>query len=334
MKKVKEFLFEEIFEHERGRRYKREDNTEGEIAYIEKKKKNNGIDAFVNPPEYMKIYRNKLTLSNSGSVGYCFYHSYDFVASDHVMVIWIKNRNLNENIALYLKPIFEKIRYRYSFGREINKSRLLSEKILLPVDLLDSPDWEYMEEYISNLKRNISFETINSKNFKNDLDLNLQQWKLFHLSDVFDSIEQTKGTTTFELIPGNDIPYIGAKKKDNGFVERVSREGNEPFISKGNCIVFIHLGDGSGGFSTYQSEDFIGMSGKTSCGYSAKLNKYNGLFIVTMLDKERYRYSFGRGWTGNRFKKSQIYLPVDIDGFPDWKYMENTIKKLPYGEYL
>ena len=67
----------------------------------------------------MKIYTNKLTLANSGSVGTCFYHPYSFVASDHCMVIWLKDKEMNTHIALFLLPIFEKLKHKHDFGREI-----------------------------------------------------------------------------------------------------------------------------------------------------------------------------------------------------------------------
>lgn len=156
--------------------------------------------------------------------------------------------------------------------------------------------------------------------------LDISKWQLFPLSKVFDRIEDTKGGTTYELVDGADIPYIAAKKSNNGVMYMVDREGNEAFISKGNCIVFILLGDGSGGYSIYQPSDFIGMKGKTKCGYSSHLNKYNALFIVTVLDKGRYKYSFGRSWTGKRFESTEILLPATIDNKPDWEAMEEYVK--------
>ena len=113
-----------------------------------------------------------------------------------------------------------------------------------------------------------------------------------------------------------------------------AKNENEQFISKGNCIVFIQLGAGSAGYTTYQENDFIGMSGKTSCGYNNNINKYNGLFLVTILDQERPKYSFGRSWTGDRLISTKVKLPADKNGNPDWKFMEEYIKTLPYSANL
>ena len=70
----------------------------------------------------------------------------------------------------------------------------------------------------------------------------------------------------------------------------IAYEGNEEYISQGNCIVFIQLGAGSAGYTTYQPSAFVGMSGKTSCGYSKYLNKYNAIFLKFKLIIEIFQF--------------------------------------------
>ena len=196
---------------------------------------------------------------------------------------------------------------------------------------------------------------------KKQLSLNVNKWHKFTVAELF-SVEPTKGTITDELIEGNEIAYIAAKKDSNGLEMMCQKKGNESFISKGNCIVFIQLGQGSAGYVTYQEYDFIGMSGKTSCGYNAHLNKYIGIFLMAVLDLERPKFSFGRSWTGERLTGTTIRLPAiqevdsagniiyerDIHGNiindnngnpvvkmkPDWLYMNNYINTLPYSSFI
>ena len=156
----KQFCFDEIFAYERGKRYKKADHTSGKIPYISSSAFNNGIDDYVSPPSYMKIYTNKLTLANSGSVGTCFYHPYSFVASDHCMVIWLKNRELNTHTTLFLRAIFEKLKPKYAFDKEINNARLRAEKFTLPIYANDEIAFEYIESFIKALQK----EAIKSAN--------------------------------------------------------------------------------------------------------------------------------------------------------------------------
>ena len=81
--------------------------------------------------------------------------------------------------------------------------------------------------------------------------IDMQNWKPFKIGELF-RLEATKGKDSTELVEGNDISYIGAKKDDNGLMIRCQLKGFEDWVSKGNCIVFICLGAGSAGYATYQ----------------------------------------------------------------------------------
>ena len=149
----KSFNFDKVFKYERGKRYKKLDHTSGQIPYISSSALNNGIDNYVNPPSYMKRYDNKITLANSGSVGSCFYHSYEFVASDHCMVVWLKDRELNRYLALFFNAIFEKaLKPKYEFSREINHERLMAETFFLPTKD-NTIDFTFMESFIKAIEK-------------------------------------------------------------------------------------------------------------------------------------------------------------------------------------
>ncbi len=156
--KWKEFAFNKVFDFKRGKRLTTLDQSDGNIAYISSTKTNNGIDNYISPPDNMTVYNNVMTINNSGSVGYVFFHTYDFVCSDHCTVISIKDKSilLNNYIAIFLKPIIESVKPKYNFAREISDSRLTKEKISLPVDKKGNPDWLYMENYIKTLPYSIS----------------------------------------------------------------------------------------------------------------------------------------------------------------------------------
>ena len=64
------------------------------------------------------------------------------------------------------------------------------------------------------------------------------------------------------------------------------------------------------------------------------MNIYIALFLATLIEKERYRWTYGRKWRPKRMPDSLIKLPVTKDNIPDWKYMEDYIKSLPYSGNL
>ena len=103
-------------------------------------------------------------------------------------------------------------------------------------------------------------------------------------------------------------------------------------ISKGNCVVFICNGEGSVGYCNYMDRDFY-ASGDLILAYGSFLNPYVALYLTTILDLERPKYSFGRKY-GKYVKNTTIPLPIDENKNPDWKWIElfvreSIIPKLP-----
>jgi hypothetical protein len=58
------------------------------------------------------------------------------------------------------------------------------------------------------------------------------------------------------------------------------------------------------------------------------------MFLITIIRKEKFRFNYGRKWHMQRMKESKIKLPVTKAGKPDWIYMENYIKQLPFSDEI
>lgn len=146
----KEFFLTEIFtEIQRGRRIKKADHLEGDMPYISSSSFNNGVDNFISNIKKVRIFHKCLTLANSGSVGSCYYQPFRFVASDHVTKLY--NPKFNKYHYFFLSSMINRFHEKYNFNREINETRILREKILLPVDKQGNPDYDYMEKYAKKI---------------------------------------------------------------------------------------------------------------------------------------------------------------------------------------
>lgn len=326
-KKTNWFDFNDVFIYSRGTRLIEEKQVPGEVAYISSTKRNNGISNYISPPDNMVIYKNKMTLSNSGSVGYLFFHEYPFVASDHVTVIGLKNQTvtLSEEIALYLKPILESMKYKYSFGREISDSRLGKEKILLPVKDDDTPDWDYMVKTIKQIRKTVKWNTILIQETR--LSLSDVMWKEFAMDTVF-TIKKGKRLTKANIIEGT-TNFIGAISGNNGIRERISEEP----LYEGNCITVNY--NGSVGEAYYQENPFWASDDVNVLFLKEHiLNKYLALFLITIIRQNKSHFDFGRKWNLEKMKKTFIKLPVDGSGNINWTFMEDYIKQLPLGIHL
>jgi len=293
--------------------------VEDGFCFVARTEKNNGITARIEKLENLDpMPAGAITVALSGSVLSSFYQDEPFYTAFHVASLYPK-MELSKEQMIYYAYVIEQNKYRYSFGRQANKTM---KDILVP-DIDELPDFAN-RIYFSNIV--FEKEPVLSKKFM----FNTENWGWFKIADIF-RLAKCKCSNATELLEdGNDIAYVGAKKKLNGFMKKVSLVPN--LVTKGNCIVFIGDGQGSVGYCTYQPVDFIGSTTLTA-GYSSKLNQYNALFFVAVLDLERYRYSFGRKYGLNEVKDKKIKLPA-INGQPDWQFMENYIKSLPYSKSI
>jgi hypothetical protein len=103
----------------------------------------------------------------------------------------------------------------------------------------------------------------------------------------------------------------------------------------------LHLGNtigvnrnGSVGEAFYQPEPFCSTEDVHIFTPKFKLNVYIALFLTTLIRQEKYRFGYGRKWGIERMKISTIRLPITEQSEPDWQYMENYIKTLPYSSQL
>ena len=111
---------------------------------------NNGVDDFVDNTDGVRRFSDCITIANSGSVGSAFYHSYEFIASDHVTAL--KAPGMSRHVYMFIAAAAGRLREKYSFNREINESRINRERIMLPVDSSGNPDYSFMAGYMRSLE--------------------------------------------------------------------------------------------------------------------------------------------------------------------------------------
>ena len=94
---------------------------------------------------------NCITFACYGSIGEVFYQDEQVWVSDNANVFYLKNREFNSYIALFLVTLLRLEQFRFSYGMTGKKERLESFDIKLPQDANSNPDWKFMEDYIKSL---------------------------------------------------------------------------------------------------------------------------------------------------------------------------------------
>lgn len=298
--------------------------TEKTIRFISRTEMNNGCDCYVLNNEITGIEEgNAIAIGDTTAT--CFYQSDRFVCGDHMVICradW-----LNLYTALFLISILKQEKYKYSYGRAFKMDLISNTIIKLPSTPDNEPDWNYMEQYIKSIKHK-RLSTANQGRYSS-LILGVENWVEFCVGDLFE-VKKGKRLTSDDQTDG-DTPYIGAIDSNNGVANYIGQGA----IHDGNTISLSY--NGSVGEAFYQPKPFWATDDVNVLYFRKEngvaFNKYIALFICAVLRQEKYRYSYGRKWVLESMKSTIIKLP-EKSGKPDWCYMENYMKSLPYGDRI
>ena len=122
------------------------------INYLGATNLNNGVLCQVSNDENLIHKGNAIAFirNGEGSMGYSIYKAENFIATSDISVGY--NQNLNRYIGMFITTIADKARGKYNFGYKRSGKRLSKEKIMLPVNEKQEPDYEYMENYMKQLE--------------------------------------------------------------------------------------------------------------------------------------------------------------------------------------
>lgn len=301
------------------------DKSDDTIYYIRPSNTYEGtIAGYVNKnaiPEKYIFPKNTIYVSTDGegSHSYTYVSSFDFVPNSNVAVL-IPKKEMTLREKQYYALCITKNRYKFSYGRKPKGDRLAN--ILLP-NRSEIPDWVYEVEEPDLSKYKESF------NNNPTPELNTDNWQEFKYTDIFDTITIGKSIDLNKLEEG-DINYVGRTEENNGVTAKVSKYNDqEPY--KGNCITVPMVGNALK--STYQNSPFY-VSQNILILRSRNLNKYNAMFFNVIIRMDEFRFCYGRTLSIDRFKQLTIKLPTTPEGEPDYQFMEDYIKTLPYSKYI
>ena len=233
-----------------------------------------------------------------------------------------------------------------------NRDEIINESIKVSVNANDEwcaeaylkTDFTYIpeENFVSKLKKYCLYlfsNNLTNSISKEPLDNSFKpkknkRYDYFKVSDYF------------EVMSGGDKPkdcyleeegYIRVNSVENqvinnGIKEKIFYPKKDKIYK--NFISVVSIGDG--GTSFYQPEECACFTRVKSLlpKDNIKLTPYIAIYICVLIEMERYKYGYGRVVSKDRIKETPLYLPIIEEGKPDWNYIENFIKSLPYSSNL
>lgn len=283
--------------------------------FISRTEKNNGISARVELSETKPFSANTITVAVGGSVLSTFVQPELYYTGFHIQILIPKKNYSNIEMQFYAYCIRQN-KYRYSYGRQANKTL---KDILIP-------------ETIPTEWKKINFEKINYLDRKPLLEskseLNTNNWKWFELVDLFD-VSASRDGLSDGLTEGGKTPYVTSSESNNGatsfFEEEATNKAGTITANRG----------GSVGYFFYQPVDYMSTPVDVRILTPRfKIDSFIGLFMKTILQLEKYRYNYSRKMGSDRLREFRIKLPVDSNDQPDWNFMRDYMKSLPYSANL
>lgn len=209
---------------------------------------------------------------------------------------------------------------------------------------INKTDKIWLDDYIKSLFLDNQIDP----DKKNDRPLNVSEWKEFKIGKMFDiyPTKDYKGMSNDDLDDGGDIPVIANSAMNNG----IKGFCTLPPTENGNIITFSDTTEGNTFF--YQPDPFIGFAHVQGMHPINRVwSEKELLFLVTILTfANRDLFNYGRKMRRDTITNSYIKLPakkddkkyiIDTDkkysdeGYiPDWEWMDDYIKCLPYSDRI
>ena len=125
------------------------------------------------------------------------------------------------------------------------------------------------------------------------------------------------------------INYVGASAFNNGITNHI---GNDDQLCQAGTISVCY--NGSIGEAFYQDEPYWATDDVNVLMPKFQLTPYIAIFMAAVIKNESVKYAFNNKWTKELMEQSEIILPAKPDGTPDFAFMENYIRSLPYSRFF
>ncbi len=288
------------------------------INFVSSQEKNNGIVGRVQEVDGIKIYpKGCITVPLKGSVLMAHLQPQKCYVA-HQIAVLLPKKSMSIQEKLYYVTLIRHNSYKYNYGRQADKT----------IGDIYIPDGEI---YNTDRTKSLRYDIITTHNRYSPRPLKIDSWQEFKVGDYFD-VYLSSGDLKIDECELGNIPLVSSGTTNNGIVGYIDEKGDgKAQIFKANSITVDMFCN-----AFYQNNDYYAVShGRVNILYPKfKCNPFIGCFICSIINNERFKYSYGRAVYSDEISRMVIKLPTTLDNVPDWGFMENYIKSLPYGDRI
>ncbi len=252
-----------------------------------------------------------ITVPRTGSIGEAFVQMYPCAVDGNCLVLEPK-QELPIEYFFYIAFQIRTGKWRYRYGRQITPDRLAKLEVISPEDFKTDVSYENL---VHTLYPKMSQHLYNPEN--------VSQTRIFQIDELFDP--QRGHFHAIDRLEEGIFPTVSRVSDNNGVVGFYNKPANAKVFPKGIITVSTVTGD-----AFVQQTPFIATDNVVMCIPKRPLRISTLLYIVTLLNKVKWRYSYGRQCYKTNLQKTVLSLPIINDDVIDENYIERIVTTLPY----
>lgn len=280
------------------------------------------------------ISQNTITVDMFGNA---FYRNYDYKMVTHARVFaLIPKFDMTVNTGLYFATILFYLPNKFDYSNMCSYEKIKDDMLLLPAIDPDTPDFDYMEEYIEEMK----FKYIDELEKDNDLNIDkalevtglsyedldkdlivesADKYEEFNYNDFYDLLLAPFYVGGESLSSSGKYPVYSATS-DNFGIQGYSNI-QPAFIVDEDNPYYIVFGDHTKTFN-FAYNSFSTKDNVKTLRPKFKSKAIN-LYLLTVWSKAIPSLGYARHWS--KAKKAKLLLPAKDCDTPDFDYMEKAI---------
>jgi hypothetical protein len=223
---------------------------------------------------------------------------------DNCLVLEAKS-DLSVDYLFYISFCIRAQKWRYRYGRQITPQRLGELEVVQPEDFKTGIPFDEFKKIIYPRKNNIHETKINIK------------WKSFVISQLFDL--KSGDYHNADDLPTGSIPLVSCGETDDGIMKFV-KVPKEDIYKDTLTIAF----NGQPLTTNYRPYEFAAKDDVAVCINKRNFGQEVLLFAKMMIERETWRYSYGRKCFREKLLNVNIQMPIKGNGEID----ENIIKAI------
>lgn len=314
---------EDLFEVRSGDFHAVKELDAGSVPLISCGDTNNGLVGYFNvPDEY--VYRDCITVAYNGSWPLMAkYHPYQFGAKDDVAVL-TPRKDMRDTTLLYIAALLNRMTWRHSYGRKCFREKL--ENVSLSVPLANGSE-EVDEGAIAKLFPKELSEFVPERSNDRVVEIPPLMWRSFGITQLFD-LERGDFHSLAALADG-EFTTVSRVSTDNGVVGAFERPDNAHVYGRGYITVSTVGGD-----AFVQLEDFIVTDNVIVLVPKTELRLTTLFFIAFALNRQKWRYGYGRQPYMAKLERVKIHLPITPGDQLDEDAIESIVKQASYWQQV